>query len=92
MRDTPGRATLTPMKLVTRTQRVILDAAAKASVIRGTLTAPSGARRDFHGWLPPTLQRAAIGNQQRLKTIDIDPRPDRSAKRNHSVAGNQQSQ
>jgi hypothetical protein len=42
------------MKLVTRTQRVILDAATKASVIRGTLTAPSGARRDFHGWLQPT--------------------------------------
>jgi hypothetical protein len=42
------------MKLVTRTQRVILDAATTASVIRGTLTAPSGARRDFHGWLQPT--------------------------------------
>ena len=42
------------MKLVTPTQRVILDAATKASVIRGTLTAPSGARRDVHGWLQPT--------------------------------------
>ena len=42
------------MKLVTRTQRVILDAATNASVIRGTLTAPSGARRDSHGWLQPT--------------------------------------
>jgi hypothetical protein len=41
------------MKLVTRTQRVIVDAATKASMIRGTLTAPSGARRDFHGWLQP---------------------------------------
>ena len=42
------------MKLVTRTQRVVLDAATNASLIRGTLTAPSGARRDFHGWLQPT--------------------------------------
>ena len=32
-------------------RRVILDAAIDRSVIRGTLTAPSGDRRDFHGWL-----------------------------------------
>jgi hypothetical protein len=42
------------MKLITRAQRVILDAATKACVIRGTLTAPGGASRDFHGWLQPT--------------------------------------
>jgi hypothetical protein len=30
---------------------VLLDAAIDRSVIRGTLTAPTGARRDFHGWL-----------------------------------------
>jgi hypothetical protein len=59
MRHAPRRAKLAAMKLVTRTQRVILDAATKASVIRGTLTAPSGARRDFHGWLQPT-QRGTL--------------------------------
>ena len=32
-------------------QRVILDAALERSVIRGTLTATGGGRRDFHGWL-----------------------------------------
>jgi len=32
-------------------QRVILDAALHRSVIRGTLTATSGERREFHGWL-----------------------------------------
>ena len=40
------------MNLVTRT--AILDAVIDAFVIRGALTAPSGARRDFHGWLQPT--------------------------------------
>jgi hypothetical protein len=33
------------------TRRLILDATIDRSVIRGTLTAPSGDRRDFHGWL-----------------------------------------
>jgi hypothetical protein len=32
-------------------QRVILDAAIERSVIRGTLTANTGTRREFHGWL-----------------------------------------
>jgi hypothetical protein len=32
-------------------QRVILDAAIDRGVIRGTLTANSGERREFHGWL-----------------------------------------
>jgi hypothetical protein len=32
-------------------QRVILDGAIEGSVIRGTLTAPTGERREFHGWL-----------------------------------------
>jgi len=31
-------------------RRVILDAAIDRSVIRGTLTAPNGERRGFHGW------------------------------------------
>ena len=33
------------------TQLVILEAAIDRSVIRGTLTARSGERREFHGWL-----------------------------------------
>ena len=51
MRHAPDRATLAPMKIATPKQRVILEAAIDGSVIRGTLTAPSGDRRDFHGWL-----------------------------------------
>jgi hypothetical protein len=33
------------------TQHLILEAAIDSSSIRGTLTAPSGDRREFHGWL-----------------------------------------
>jgi hypothetical protein len=33
------------------THRVIMDAAIDRAVIHGTLTAPSGDRRDFYGWL-----------------------------------------
>jgi hypothetical protein len=39
------------MKTATPPQRLILDAAIDRSVIHGTLTVPSGDRRDFHGWL-----------------------------------------
>ena len=39
------------MKNATACQRVILDASIDGSVIRGTLTASSGRRRQFHGWL-----------------------------------------
>jgi hypothetical protein len=34
-----------------QTRRLTLDATIDHSVIRGTLTTPSGERRDFHGWL-----------------------------------------
>ena len=49
MRHASGRATLAVM--TTTEQRVILDAAINGSVIRGTLTASTGERRGFHGWL-----------------------------------------
>jgi hypothetical protein len=39
------------MEITDTTRRVIVDAAIDRSVIRGTLTAPTGERRDFHGWL-----------------------------------------
>jgi hypothetical protein len=39
------------MAITRRKRRVILDAAIDRSVIRGTLTGPTGERRDFHGWL-----------------------------------------
>ena len=38
------------MGITNRNRRVILDAARDRSVIRGTLTAVTGERRDFHGW------------------------------------------
>jgi len=44
------------------TQRVILDVAIERSVIRGTLTAAAGERREFHGWLElNTALEAMIG-------------------------------
>jgi len=45
-------------------QRVILDAAIERSVIRGTLTGPTGERREFHGWLElNTALEALLGLQ-----------------------------
>lgn len=35
-------------------QRVVIEADLDESVIRGTLTEPCGARREFHGWLELT--------------------------------------
>jgi hypothetical protein len=39
------------MPSTTPNRRVTLDAAIEHSVIRGTLTDPTGERREFHGWL-----------------------------------------
>ena len=39
------------MESTNRKRRVMLDAAIDRSVIGGTLTTPTGERRDFHGWL-----------------------------------------
>jgi hypothetical protein len=41
-------------------QRVILDAAIDRGVIRGTLTASSSERREFHGWLELNTALEAI--------------------------------
>lgn len=41
-------------------KRVILDVAIDRSVIRGSLTAPTGERRDFHGWLELSTALEAI--------------------------------
>jgi hypothetical protein len=35
-------------------QRIVIDAVLEESVVRGTLTEPSGGRREFHGWLELT--------------------------------------
>ena len=48
------------MEITKRKRRVILDAAIDHSVIRGTLTAPTGERRDFHGWLELSTALEAI--------------------------------
>ena len=56
MRRASGGAKLAAM----RRQRVILDAAIERSVIRGTLTPATGARREFHGWLELTTALEAI--------------------------------
>jgi hypothetical protein len=41
-------------------RRVILDATIDRSVICGTLTAPTGERRDFHGWIELSTALEAI--------------------------------
>jgi hypothetical protein len=51
MRRARGGARLAAMKIATPKRRVTLDAAIDRFVIHGTLTAPSGDRPDFHGWL-----------------------------------------
>jgi hypothetical protein len=48
------------MQITTPTQQVILDAAIERSVIRGTLTAPTRERREFHGWLELNTALEAI--------------------------------
>lgn len=53
------------MKTATPKQRLIVDAAIDGSVIRGTLTAASGDRRDFHGWLElSTALEAALNTRE----------------------------
>jgi hypothetical protein len=50
------------MEIASARQRVILDAILDHSVIRGTLTAPTGERREFHGWLElNTMLEAILG-------------------------------
>ena len=62
MRDRSRSGDTRCMQITTPTQRVILDAAIERSVIRGTLTASSGERREFHGWLElSTALEAMLG-------------------------------
>ena len=64
------------MKTATPKQRLILDAAIDRSVIHGTLTAPSGDRRDFHGWLElNTALEAAL--DPRCSGVRREPRRER---------------
>ena len=42
------------------TQQLILDAAIAGPSIAGTLTTPSGARREFHGWIELTTAIEAL--------------------------------
>ncbi len=49
-------------------QRVVIDADLDDSVIRGTLTEPSGDQREFHGWLELTAAiEAALLRAKRLE-------------------------
>jgi len=60
MRDRCRSGDTRCMHVTTPTQRVILDVAIERSVIRGTLTAPAGDRREFHGWLELNTALEAI--------------------------------
>ena len=63
MRRGRGGVTLAAMQFSTpkrRRRRLIIDAAIDRSVIRGALITPSGARRDFHGWLELNTALEAI--------------------------------
>jgi hypothetical protein len=46
--------------------RVVIEADLEESVIRGTLTEPSGVRREFHGWLELTaaIESALLGTKR----------------------------
>ncbi len=48
------------MEIASARQRVIIDAAIHRSVIRGTLTQPTGDQQDFHGWLELSTALEAI--------------------------------
>jgi hypothetical protein len=76
MRHAPGHATLIAMNTATPTQRLILDAAIDRSVIHGRLTATSGDRRDFHGWLELNTALEAT----------LDPRADRAPSDNPAAS------
>ena len=79
MRHAPGQTTLVAMNTATPTQRLILDAAIDRSVIHGTLTAPSGHRRDFHGWLElNTALEATLDTRADRAPSDNPPRAPRS--------------
>ena len=52
-------------------QRVILDAAIKRSVIRGTVTAVTGERREFHGWLELNTALEAILNLEADRACNV---------------------
>ena len=55
------------MEIARARQRVILDAILDHSVIRGALTAPTGERREFHGWLElNTMLEAILGTADPL--------------------------
>lgn len=62
------------------TQGVILDATLERSVIRGTLTAPAGERREFHGWLELNTALEAILAPGRPSAADAS----RTATTSHS--------
>jgi hypothetical protein len=60
------------MNAATPGQRVILDAAIDRSVIHGTLIAPSGARRDFHGWPETSKAHNRPARRRRERGPDHD--------------------
>ena len=79
MRPCTRQTTLVAMKTATPTQRLILDAAIDRAVIHGTLTVPSGDRRDFHGWLElNTALEAALDTRADRAPSDNPPRAPRS--------------
>jgi len=63
MRRTTGWARLAGMQSPTY-RHLTLEAAIDGSVIRGTLTGPTGEQRDFHGWLElNTALEAFLGSR-----------------------------
>jgi hypothetical protein len=61
------------MQSTTPSKRVILDAAIERSVIRGTLTPPTGERLEFHGWLElNTALEAILGLRESTRSHRTD--------------------
>jgi hypothetical protein len=61
------------MQSTTPSRRVILDAAIERSVIRGTLTPPTGERLEFYGWLElNTALEAILGLREPTQSHQTD--------------------
>ena len=74
--DSSGSGAL--RRLAAGAGRVSRLARAQRSVIRGTLTGPTGERREFHGWLSSNTALQAIlatGAEDATKTYPRSPRP-----------------
>jgi hypothetical protein len=70
MRGAPRASKLAAM-LSSTTRRLTIEASVDDSVIRGALIAPSGYRREFHGWLELNTALEAMLDTGRVVDADL---------------------